>query len=151
VPQTLAGYWKQHVRWARGFQQITGLQGGAVWRDARLPPGLRLELLAFSLGYADRLALALGAGLTALDLIWPRLAGFPVWVWLLYFGLALVQIVTALALAPRRTPLRMYLYLVFVPIFFAFDLAMTVWSALQSLLRRPARWTVTERPLALTR
>ncbi len=151
VPQTLVGYWKQHVRWARGFQQVTGLQGRAIWRDRRLPPGLRLELLAFSLGYADRLALMAGGGLTALDLLWPRLTGFPRWLWLVYFGLPFAQIAVALALSPRKAPPRMFLYLVFVPFFFAFDLAMSAWSAVQDLLRRPARWTVTERPLASSR
>jgi hypothetical protein len=42
----------------------------------------------------------------------------------------------------------MYLYVVVIPFFFAFDLAMALWSAALSLLGRPARWTVTERPLA---
>jgi hypothetical protein len=59
--------------------------------------------------------------------------------------------VAALALSPRRSSARMYVNLVFVPFFFAFDLAMALWSAAQSLLGRPARWTATERPLARSR
>ena len=150
VPQSLAGYWEQHIRWARGFQQVAGLQARAIWIDSRLTLPMRLELLAFALGYADRLAL-LGAGtLTVLDWVWPGLTGFPVWLWPVYFGLALAQIIFALALSPRKSPARMYLYVIAVPFFFVLDVSMAAWSALQALLHRPARWTVTERPLAQT-
>ncbi|MBI3760237.1 MAG: glycosyltransferase family 2 protein, partial [Chloroflexi bacterium] len=147
VPETLSGYWRQHVRWSRGFQQVAGLQGGAVWRDARLPLGLRLELLAFALGYADRLALMAAAALTALDIMWPGSANFPLWLWLISFGVPFIQIVAALRLAPRKSPARMYPYLAIVPFFFALDLAMAAWSMAQTALRRPAKWTATERPL----
>jgi cellulose synthase/poly-beta-1,6-N-acetylglucosamine synthase-like glycosyltransferase len=151
VPESLGGYWKQHVRWARGFQQVAGLQSGAVWRDRRLPLALRLELIAFALGYADRLGLLAAAGLTAAEFAWPGLTGFPRWAWPVYFGAMAAQIVAALALAPRKVPARMYAYLPVIPFFFAFDLAMSLWSAGLSLLGRPARWTVTERPLAQSR
>ena len=146
VPQSLAGYWKQHIRWARGFQQVVALQGWESIRDPRAAPGLRLELLAFALGYFDRLALLAAAALTALDLLRPGLAGFPLWLWLVYFGLPLAQIVAAIRLAPETQPAQMYLYLIVVPFFFAFDVAMAVWATTLDALKRPAQWTVTERP-----
>jgi cellulose synthase/poly-beta-1,6-N-acetylglucosamine synthase-like glycosyltransferase len=63
VPETVSGYWQQHTRWARGFNDVLRDQAGAVLFDRHLPARLRLELLIFSLGYLDRLALAAAAGL----------------------------------------------------------------------------------------
>lgn len=91
VPETLRGYWRQHVRWGRGFHDVLlsrpfgFLIAGQAASSARptlhtqqqaspgkpegsgRPPAglLRLELRLFSLGYLDRLALLLGVGLLA--------------------------------------------------------------------------------------
>jgi GT2 family glycosyltransferase len=94
VPETLRGYWRQHVRWGRGFLDVAARAprdpsafsspAASLARQERRscaratagsgkPEGsgqpyralLRLELRLFSLGYLDRLALLLGAGLLA--------------------------------------------------------------------------------------
>jgi 1,2-diacylglycerol 3-beta-glucosyltransferase len=150
APVTLAGYWRQHVRWARGFYQVAGRQLGALLRDNRLSPWLRLELALFALGYLDRLALLAATALLAVDAFAPAFglrasggAGLLLWVWLLYFAVPWAQVVAAFAL--QRAPRGYWLRLGVVPLFFVLDVIMAVASALASALRRPLRWARTER------
>ncbi|MCP4165531.1 MAG: glycosyltransferase family 2 protein [Chloroflexi bacterium] len=56
VPATVGGYWRQHVRWSRGFQNVAIEHSGRLLHTP-ISPALRLELFLFSLGYLDRLAL----------------------------------------------------------------------------------------------
>lgn len=96
VPETLAGYWRQHVRWGRGFHDVARCTGPILAGVAPSPSSLRqrsnrrspqpavcsqqpaavghppagllrLELRLFSLGYLDRLALLAGIGLLAVQ------------------------------------------------------------------------------------
>ncbi len=143
APATLRGYIQQHLRWNRGFHQVSGGRLGALWGQANLSLLHKLELTFFALGYADRLALLAGALFTVIDLLRPGSFGFPWAVWLVYFGLPALEMVAALALAGERP--AAYARLAVVPFFFAFDIAIAVWAALQSALRRPTRWTATER------
>ena len=60
VPRTLAAYWRQRLRWSRGFQDAARLHAMDILWDGRFPLPLRLELALFSLGYLDRVFLLLG-------------------------------------------------------------------------------------------
>ncbi len=146
APVTLRGYLQQHLRWNRGFHQVSGGRLGDLWRKPNLSLLHKLELTFFALGYADRLALLAGALFTLIDLVRPGTFGFPLVVWAIYFGLPALEMVAALALAGGRP--AAYVRLAVVPFFFAFDIAIAVWAALQSALRRPTRWTATERASA---
>ena len=143
APLTLRGYVGQHLRWNRGFHQVSGGRLGELWRNPKLSPLYKLELTFFALGYADRLALLAGALFTIIDRLRPGTFAFPLWVWLAYFGLPALEMVAALALAGERP--AAFARLAVVPFFFAVDIAIAAWSALQSALRRPLRWTATER------
>ncbi len=131
APETVSGYWRQHTRWARGFNDVARSQGLAIVRDDRLPLLLRLELLAFALGYLDRLAL-LAAGLLALKRRWL------VWPVLISLITPLLQIVAALKLA--GPPPALWARLGWVPLFFGLDAAMAVAGAWNALRRAPRRW-----------
>jgi cellulose synthase/poly-beta-1,6-N-acetylglucosamine synthase-like glycosyltransferase len=144
APVTLRGYWQQHLRWNRGFHQVSGGHLASTWRNPRLPWLLKVELTFFAMGYADRLALMAGAFFTLVDLARPGTFGLPPAVWAVYFGLPALEMIAALVLAGE--PPSAFLRLAVVPFFFAFDIAIAGWSALASVLRRPARWTATERP-----
>ncbi len=146
APATVHGYVQQHLRWNRGFHQVAGGRLFTLWRDARLSQPLKLELSFFALGYADRLALLAGALFTALDRLRPGPARFPAGIWLLYFGVPALEMLAALRLA--REPLGLYLRLAYVPFFFALDIAVAVWSSVQSVARRPLRWAQTERVIS---
>jgi cellulose synthase/poly-beta-1,6-N-acetylglucosamine synthase-like glycosyltransferase len=143
APPTVRGYLQQHLRWNRGFHQVMRGRLPAIWRDPRLSVPLKLELTFFALGYADRLALLAGAFFTAVDVVRPATFGFPVTVWLIYFGVPALEMLAALALA--REPAGMYLRLAYVPFFFALDIAVAAWSSAQSIVRKPLRWRQTER------
>lgn len=143
APATVRGYLQQHLRWNRGFHQVLGGRLPALWTNPRLSLPLKLELTFFALGYADRLALLAGAVFTAVDVVRPGTFGFPPFVWLLYFAVPALEMLAALALA--REPASMYARLAYVPFFFALDIAVAAWSSAQSALRRPVRWTQTER------
>ncbi|HID54169.1 MAG TPA: glycosyltransferase family 2 protein [Anaerolineae bacterium] len=60
VPRTLSGYWRQRLRWSRGFQDAACRHTTDILRDGRLSLPLRLELTLFSFGYLDRLFLLSG-------------------------------------------------------------------------------------------
>ncbi len=135
VPATLAGYWWQHTRWARGFNEVARDQVGAILFDRRLSRPLRLELLLFSLGYLDRVALLVGVGLAMLH---RRARG-----WLAaIIGLSLVtplgQTVSALAIS--RSPRPLWRQLSWLPLFFMVDLAMALYGLWGALKQSPQRW-----------
>jgi cellulose synthase/poly-beta-1,6-N-acetylglucosamine synthase-like glycosyltransferase len=143
APLTVAGYVRQHLRWNRGFHQAAGGRLGDVWSSRRIALPLKLELTYFALGYADRLALLAGLVFTLGDLARPGLFDFPLFVWAIYFGVPALEMVAALLLARERP--AAFLRLVFVPAFFMLDILIAAWSSVESLLRRPLRWSATER------
>ena len=135
VPHTVRGYWRQHTRWARGFNDVAKELGQAVLKDDRLSWPLRLELLIFSLGYLDRAALLGAAGLALIDRRWRRSM-----IRLMIISLAtpFVQILAALKLA--GAPARLWRQGVWVPLFFGLDVAMAVTGLGTTLLNLPQVW-----------
>jgi cellulose synthase/poly-beta-1,6-N-acetylglucosamine synthase-like glycosyltransferase len=144
APATLNGYLQQHLRWNRGFHQAARGRLGSLWASSHLSLGLKLELTLFALGYADRLALMVGALFTVVDFLRPGTFGFPLPVWLAYFGLPLLEMVVALTLT--RASWSTYVRLTYVPFFFLLDILIVLWSSVQSLLGRPVTWALSERP-----
>ena len=168
VPETLRGYWRQHVRWGRGFHEVAERQARAAGQisgfseetgdrreetgDRRAETGdrrafaLRLELWLFALGYLDRLALMLACGLLAQKRA-TRARSSEGGLLAAMVGMTLLlpyaQIV--LALAAERTALSWWLRLPLVPFFFLIDIAAALWSTMLSLARRPRVWQQTER------
>lgn len=134
VSETLSGYWQQHTRWARGFNDVARDQVRSVIADHRLPVALRLELIMFALGYLDRLALLVAAGLTLLKQTRRPVAG----VLAITLLTPLCQIMAALKLG-REAP-ALWGRIIWVPVFFLFDIAMTLAGAWQTLLRSPKIW-----------
>jgi cellulose synthase/poly-beta-1,6-N-acetylglucosamine synthase-like glycosyltransferase len=132
VPETLAGYWKQHTRWARGFNEVARDQGGTLLRDPDLPLAVRLELLFFSLGYLDRLALLVGVGLALLK---QRLAAGAVIVSLLT---PFLQVMAALAIAQESGLL--WRRVAWLPFFFGLDMAMACVGFWETIRRTPQIW-----------
>jgi cellulose synthase/poly-beta-1,6-N-acetylglucosamine synthase-like glycosyltransferase len=132
TPQTITGYWRQHTRWARGFNDVAKEQSGGLLFDRRLPLPLRLELLIFSLGYLDRLALLAGA---ALALPGSRLAAWAVAASLLT---PFVQVMAALKIA--QAPPALWRRLIWMPLFFMVDIAMAATGFWTTLANLPQRW-----------
>ncbi len=161
VPESLRGYWRQHVRWGRGFHEVAERQARAYGQisgfseetgDRRTETGdrralaLRLELWLFALGYLDRLALIMAFGL----LVQKRAArarssegGLLATMVGMTLLLPYAQIM--LAFAAERAPLSWWLRLPLVPFFFLIDIAAALWSTMLSLARRPQVWQQTER------
>jgi cellulose synthase/poly-beta-1,6-N-acetylglucosamine synthase-like glycosyltransferase len=135
VPQTLAGYWRQHTRWARGFNEVAKNQARSTLAGPDLSWPLRLELLLFSLGYLDRLALLAGAGLA---LLYPRQRKFLLRVVAASLLTPLFQIMAALILG--RAPVAMWLRIIWLPFFFGVDMAMAAAGMWQTLKQSPQIW-----------
>jgi cellulose synthase/poly-beta-1,6-N-acetylglucosamine synthase-like glycosyltransferase len=134
APETISGYWQQHLRWARGFNEVAKDQARSVICDQRLPLSLRLELLTFSLGYLDRLAVLAGAGLSLFKATrWPL-------GWILAFNLLtpVFQIVAALKMG--REPPAMWGRMIWVPFFFGLDIAMAGAGLWKMLKQSPKIW-----------
>lgn len=139
VPQTIAGYWRQHTRWARGFNEVAKEQAQSILFDHRLPWPLRLELLAFSLGYLDRLALLAGASwLVVTRQKWPL-----GWVIPLSLVTPLLQILTALKAG--RCPKSMWGRVGWVPFFFLLDIAMALTGVWKTVAQSQKIWEVRQR------
>jgi biofilm PGA synthesis N-glycosyltransferase PgaC len=132
VPESLSGYWQQHSRWARGFNEVARDQAGSLLFERQLSPLLRLELLTFSLGYLDRLALLVGLGLA--------LAKNRVAVWAVAMSLLtpFLQIMAALKIA--QAPAAMWGRVIWLPLFFGLDVAMAVTGFLGAWRNVPQIW-----------
>jgi 1,2-diacylglycerol 3-beta-glucosyltransferase len=146
APVSLAGYVRQHLRWNRGFHQVSGGRLGPLWRDPQLSLLLKIELTFFAFGYADRLALLAGLVCALGDWLWPGAFKFPLAVLVIYFGLPSLEMVAALFLGGE--PPAAFARLAVVPFFFVLDIGLAAWSLAQTVLRRPLRWGATERPNA---
>ena len=134
VPTTLAGYWRQHTRWARGFNDAARDQAIAILLDHRLAWPLRLELLLFALGYLDRLAVAAGS----LLLLFGR-AKRPL-TWLLPFALLTPLAQTIAALKLEQAPAALWTRLIWLPFFLLLDVAMAVAGLWNALRQAPRHW-----------
>ena len=142
APETVAGYWAQHTRWAKGFAdvaqkefRVSSSEFGV--RSSRSPVGrvlARLELFLFASGYLDR------AALVVMMFVWliqirkstphaPRTM-YPVLI--LTLLTPLMQIIAALWL--ERSAAAYWLRLVLLPFFFLLDIATTSLGIGQSLL-----------------
>lgn len=145
VPFTVAGFARQHIRWGRGFNDAARAHLPALLRDRRLSLAMRLELALFSLGYLDRLALLGMLGVLGLGM-WTGAGAAVTMAWIgigLNLGLPFIQIVAALAF--DRAPWSFWLRLPWVPVFFALDAGVAVWSLALTVLDQPRAWTRTER------
>ncbi|MCB0174174.1 MAG: glycosyltransferase, partial [Anaerolineae bacterium] len=132
VPESVGGYWKQHTRWARGFADVAQDQTRTLLARKDLPRLLRLELLIFSVGYLDRLALLAVGGLALLG---SRIARWSVAVTLLT---PLVQVLAALSLT--RAPLALWRRVIWLPVFLGLDMAMAANGFWGKLLSLPQIW-----------
>ncbi len=162
VPATLQAYWRQHVRWGRGFQDVALARGRTSWSQsagaaqqphrpdrnaasvtAPAPFWLRIELFLFSLGYLDRLALLAAAGLLLSDLILKTHFDFPLWFFLIVLGLPYLQVIAALA--RTRKPVGWWVRLPYLLLLFPVDILAATRSTLDTVLNRPRHWTPTPR------
>lgn len=143
VPQSIRGYLRQHVRWGRGLNDVARVHSLEILHDPALPLSLRLELLFFTAGYLDRIAL-MGAGLL---MLLSYLGGGPFHFFLsLILFVLLVPFVQIVALfIKERMNTAMWIRLPFVPAFFALDIFAAIRSILDTVLDRSRVWSRTER------
>jgi cellulose synthase/poly-beta-1,6-N-acetylglucosamine synthase-like glycosyltransferase len=143
VPQSLDGYLKQHIRWGRGLNDVARVHSLKLLSDRRLPLALRLELLLFTAGYLDRLALMSAVLLVGLSYFLGNALVVLFWIILFSLAMPLVQIVV-LFLKERMNP-AMWLRLPLIPLFFLLDIFAAIRSMLDTLLNQPRVWTRTQR------
>jgi 1,2-diacylglycerol 3-beta-glucosyltransferase len=135
VPQTISGYWRQHTRWARGFNEVAKNQGRSLLFDPQLSWLLRLELLTFSLGYLDRLALLAGA---LLALVHRQQRGLLSKIITASLLTPLLQLIAALIIAGEGP--AMWLRIIWLPFFFILDMAMAVVGMGATLMQSAQIW-----------
>jgi cellulose synthase/poly-beta-1,6-N-acetylglucosamine synthase-like glycosyltransferase len=144
VPESMDGYLKQHIRWGRGLNDVAKVHAWKVLTDRKLSLPLRVELLLFTAGYLDRLAL-----LSALLLlVFSSLIGSALVLPLL--GVILFSLATPLGqivalFLKERMGMAMWIRLPLLPIFFAIDIFAAIRSMLDTLLNQPRLWTKTKR------
>ena len=144
VPESLDGYLKQHIRWGRGLNDVAKVHAWKILTDRELSLPLRVELLLFTAGYLDRLAL-LGA---LLLMVFSYLIGNGLIVPLL--GIILISLLTPLGqivalFFKERMDMAMWIRLPLIPVFFAIDIFAAIRSMLGTLLNQPRLWTKTQR------
>jgi cellulose synthase/poly-beta-1,6-N-acetylglucosamine synthase-like glycosyltransferase len=143
VPESIDGYVRQHMRWARGFNDVARDHLIDLLRDRHLPLRVRIESAVFALGYLDRLALLSALGMQTIDRIFGRAFNFPKSVLQLSLAMPLLQI--AAAFRSERVSSAMWLRLPIIPILFGLDILVAARSLIESLLNRPRVWTKTQR------
>lgn len=134
APKTVRGYWQQHTRWARGFNNVAREQAAAVLGNRRLAWPARLELVAFSLGYLDRPVLLASAILLAFKQARPPLPAA------LAAALLTPLLQIVVALQAGRLPVALWRQLVWVPLFFGLDVAMALTAFWKTLVQSPQTW-----------
>jgi len=144
VPQSLDGYLKQHIRWGRGLNDVAKSHRAAFLMDRKLSLPLRLELLLFTAGYLDRLAL-----MSAVFLLFVAYFVSSTLV-LFLLGVTLLSLLTPLAqiaalFFKERMDMAMWIRLPLVPVFFIFDIFAALRAMSETLLNRPRLWTKTRR------
>ncbi len=152
APETVKGYVRQHLRWARGFNDVARDHAGAALADRRLPPHLRVELTLFALGYLDRLALLAAIGMKALGSIItsigdrrPRETNNRLLGSALKFAVLtpLAQVIAVFI--SERVPRDMWLRFPAIPLLFGLDVLVAVRAAMESIMNRPRLWMKTGR------
>lgn len=144
VPQSVSGYLKQHIRWGRGLNDVAKVHALDLLMDRRLTLPLRLELLLFTAGYLDRLALIAAVLLTGFAYFFSS-ALFFFLLGIIFFSLVtpLVQIVALFLKEHMGT--AMWVRLPLIPVFFALDIFAAFRAMLDTLLNQPRLWTKTQR------
>ena len=142
MPQTVESYVRQHVRWARGFNDVARKHALGTLADRRLPLRLRIELAMFSAGYLDRLALlgAIGVGWITGS---RRRVGFLGPIMATSLVMPLVEVVAAMLMEPA--PRSMWVRLPAMPVLFGLDVLIAARALLESVLGRPRAWAETVR------
>lgn len=133
------GYLKQHIRWGRGLNDVAKVHARKVLTDRKLSLPLRVELLLFTAGYIDRLAL-LGA---LFLIVFSYLTGSALFLPLL--GVILISLVTPLGqivalFLKEGMGVAMWLRLPFIPVFFALDIFAAIRSLADTILNQPRYW-----------
>lgn len=143
VPKDIDGYVKQHSRWARGFNEVAKQHITTLVKNKKMSFLVRMELLMFSTGYLDRVALLLLIFLTGLSKFFPRLPRAPRK--LLYFTLLspFVQIIGLFL--EQKSSMAMWLRLPLVGVFFVLDIFVAIRAMINTILRRPPAWLKTKR------
>jgi cellulose synthase/poly-beta-1,6-N-acetylglucosamine synthase-like glycosyltransferase len=143
VPESLEGYLKQHIRWGRGLNDVARVHSLDLLRDRTLPGALRLELLLFTTGYLDRLALMSAVLLVVLSyLLGSELTPL---LWIILFSLAMPLVQIVVLFLKERMSTNMWIRLPFIPVFFAIDIFAALRAMLETFLNQPRLWTKTER------
>jgi len=144
VPQSVDGYLKQHIRWGRGLNDVAKLHAGQILTERKLSLALRVELLLFTAGYLDRLALMGAVLLIIMSYLLHSALLLPL------LGIVLLSLLTPMAqivalFLKERMSMAMWIRLPWIPVFFALDIFAAVRSMLDTLLNQPRLWAKTER------
>jgi 1,2-diacylglycerol 3-beta-glucosyltransferase len=146
VPIDIDGYIKQHSRWARGFNEVAKRHVIGLVKNKKMNFLLRTELLMFSVGYLDRVALIFFIFLTGLSKIFPRLPRTPRKLLYLTLLSPFIQIIGLFL--EQKSSMAMWLRLPFVGVFFVLDIFVAIRAMINTILRRPPVWIKTKRIIA---
>lgn len=144
VPQSVHGYLKQHIRWGRGLNDVAREHSRDLFKEQKLSLPLRMELLLFTAGYLDRIALMSAVLLTAVSYVFSPVLVLPLFLVILFSLVTPFAQIIALFIKERMNP-AMWIRLPLVPFFFALDIFAAVRAMLDALLNRARFWTRTER------
>jgi cellulose synthase/poly-beta-1,6-N-acetylglucosamine synthase-like glycosyltransferase len=138
------GYLKQHIRWGRGLNDVAKVHTARILTDRKLNLPLRLELLLFTAGYLDRLALMSAVLLTIIAYFYSTgLFFLLLGIILLSLLMPLIQILALFI--KERFDLAMWKRLPWIPVFFLLDIFAAIRAMLDTLLNQPRLWTKTQR------
>jgi 1,2-diacylglycerol 3-beta-glucosyltransferase len=144
VPQSVNGYLTQHIRWGRGLNDIAGVHSRDLFQERNLPLLLRLELLLFTAGYLDRIALMSAVLLMAMSYVCSPALALVVFLTILLSLLTPFAQIFVLFLTGNMPP-AMWIRMPLIPLFFALDILAAIRAMVDTLLNRTRRWTHTER------
>jgi len=144
VPQSVDGYLRQHIRWGRGLNDVAKVHAWKILTDQKLTLPLRVELLLFSAGYLDRLALLSALLIMVFSYLLGSAIVLPLFGFILFSLATPLSQIVALFLK-ERMGMAMWIRLPLIPVFFALDIFAAIRSMLETLLNQPRSWSKTQR------
>jgi cellulose synthase/poly-beta-1,6-N-acetylglucosamine synthase-like glycosyltransferase len=143
APDTVKNYILQHLRWNRGFNEVSRNHWRRILNNKKIPILRRMEEVLFSLGYLDRMFFSLAFMLTLISVYGLGSFHFPIWVWLFFLGSPALEILTAFIVERER--FSMYLRLPLILSMFTVDIFVALRAVYEDFTKKPTNWYKTPR------
>ena len=139
VPNTFKGYYYQRLGWAKGMDELSLTNYKKIILNKRISfvQKLRCNIMLFA--YWDHIFLAVAVLMTLCNLLFTRLFLFPFWLWAIFLGAPILQVIAYLL--AEKISIGAYMRLPAIIIFVPFELFVVIKGFFEDFLgKRKVRY-----------